>query len=504
MHIRVMGSMHSCFCFMFVAHGPTGRKGTKRGPVGLFVPKRDAPKRMSREDIRMNQNWKMVNSARIGEALDFYDNDKFVQDAVVMKLNHILGGGVHFRRKNHRQTGEAARWHSRVYIKIMEDLYRYGLAVGFAGWAVAPHDKYVGEPILIDLLSVDIYMLRDLWGRTALKFFPKEENSPLGQGETQYEIEGITVIEWKMPDANGSIRSISDVLKPDADIEADLEMFMVRACKFKCFPPVITQKMTQQSDVQPMFSAHSIVAQDSDQGRSNQLMQYARTAQEAQARTAMRNHNGAQATARDIENLRTKSGAHLLVYSNQVYLEDDRTVARSEPAQEPLRYIEFSQKRRDDVFAYFSIPPGVVSAGGSAGHRTGNSGSSANSMVVFINDQKQLKNRFLSITQDMFKAATYDVQALELVLDAAAKKKRRTTQDMKEELETDVEMPGIPEDRVLYDLYMLGALKYEALCTVLGDKHGMAPWVWNPTPALDVKLLNGIKPEPPKSHTDGR
>lgn len=472
------------------------------GPFAVAGSKRKhdrTSERMTRTQIRFNTNWKEVSKDKITEALDFFDSDKFVQDAITMKLNHILGAGVHFKRKFVKMTSEAKRWHSTTYTDLLRNVYRYCLSCGFAARSSIPHESYIGEPVLLDLKRVDTFIQSDIWGRITFKFFPSLEDSPFSTGEANLEIENVTIIPYSLPDSNGRIKSIADVLKADYVTERELQSYMLMACKLKCFPPLVTECVSNKQDTGTAYSAYGISKQlDGAVGPVTQQISAPQSyvAQTEHARSALRSLNGNLS-----ENQFSSNGAHELIYANQVFLDNDRSLARAESAQEPNRYIEYSQKRRDDVFAFFSIPPGVVQASGSANQRSSSAGSSANSMVVFINDQKQLKNKFLCIVQDMYDDITNSVHVLESIMDGAQKKQKKSNDVVRAESSTEVEMPGIPEDQVIMMLYMLGALSYETLCTTMASKHGLSETSFNAKPTIDVKLLNGIKPDLPKDKT---
>ena len=93
------------------------------------------------------------------------------------------------------------------------------------------------------------------------------------------------------------------------------------------------------------------------------------------------------------------------------------------------------------------------------------------------------------------------MDVLELVLDGAHRDKRSRPGDKQllHTIETEIEMPGIPEDAVVLQLYMMGIMAYDTVCSVMGGKHGLAKSSFNAKPTIDVKMLNGIKPDPPKA-----
>lgn len=468
--------------------------------VGLYVPERDTNERLTRDQMQFNPNWKTIPQDTILNALNFFDNDKFVQDAVGMKLNHILGGGITFHRRFHKMTPESIRWHSTTYTQLLRQIYRYGLACGFAAQSYKPHPEYVGEPILLDLTRVDIFVLTDMWGRSHFKFF-QSQSEVATASESSYEIPNVTIIPFKLPSADGCIKSIADVLQADFKTEMALRQYMVVACKLKCYPPLVTERMTVNTDKAGLYSSYGIggvnggVGTQIDSSQSDRISNE-KIQQERAGRLAMRELNSDTQGADDSLN---SNGVHALMYSNQVYVANDRTVARTEAAQEPNRYIEFSQKRRDDVFAFFSIPPGVVTAGGT-GDRS--SSSSMNSMAIFTNDQKELKNLFLSMVQTMYDVITRNAKTMDVIMENSRKKRRMDDDAVRSSVETDVGMPGIPEDDVVYRLYWMGALKYDALKEIMAAKHGLAmARSFNPTPTIDIKLLNGIEPKEPKQTT---
>jgi hypothetical protein len=483
--------------------GSNGAKRARGSIPGVYDPARDAPAaRMSRDQVSFLSQWKEIDSSKIAQALLFYDTDRVVQDAVNMKLNHILGGGISFKRRAHRMNPAAARWHSRTYVDILRQIYRYGLSCGFAAQSYKPHAEYIGEPILLDLARVEIYVLTDLWGSSHFKFFQAQAMSAgasMADDDSNLEIEHVTIIPFNLPTAEGRIRSIADMLLPDYLTEIDLQDYTVMACKLKCFPPLVTELHEQKTNTsqQQLYSSYGVNpalgGADGDAAGASASAN-ARLESDRAVKQALREFNSG---AKPVDGIGS-NGMHAAMYSNQVFIDKDRAVARVESAQEPNRYIEFSQKRRDDVFAFFSIPPGVVAPSGGSSQKS--SASSMNSMTVFINDQKQLKNRFLGIVQDMNASIATNQYILDGVMEGLSKRQRRDAGDIKLEAEIEVEMPGIPEDKVVLDLYMIGALTYDMVCDTMAAKHGLSrARAFNAKPAIDVKLLNGVKPEPPSA-----
>lgn len=464
---------------------------------GLFVEERDAPKsKCTRHFISGNSNWKHIPTEKITAALAFYDSDQYVQDAVKIKLNHILGAGITFKRRFHKMDDAATLWHSEKYSTLLRNIYRSLLSLGFAVWTCIPHEDYVGEPVLLDLETVDVFMISDMFGRVTLKYFPKHGVPLTADLNPDVELENMHVIMFTPPRRDGTISSIADALEPDYLFEKDLQLYSKMACKLKCFPALVSQQQSEKRAPADFYSAYSVSAQQGNQGAAaGRTVDHRQTvADEAQRARLHAINAGRPVTASDWVR---DTPTHMLMANNQVWLDADRTLARVEQAQEPNHYIAFSEMREKNVRAWFCIPPGV--AGGKSSDRGSTTGASANSMTIYNNDQKQIKNRFISIAKTIYGAITNSVNVLELVLEGVHDKRRkRDDGEIKAIVETEVDMPGIPEDQVIWQLYMMGFLTYDAVCDLMHGKYAFTRSSFCPKPSIDVKLLNGIQPEPPK------
>jgi hypothetical protein len=65
--------------------------------------------------------------------------------------------------------------------------------------------------------------------------------------------------------------------------------------------------------------------------------------------------------------------------------------------------------------------------------------------------------------------------------------------DIIEAMSIEVEMPGMPDDKKLFDAYKMGALKYEVLFRYQRAKHGYAKDAWHATPKVTLDVLNDVQ-----------
>lgn len=162
--------------------------------------------------------------------------------------------------------------------------------------------------------------------------------------------------------------------------------------------------------------------------------------------------------------------------------------------------IHFRNARMERVFMIFGIPMGMISASSLIGGKTS---MNQNALIVFTNTQKQKKQQLLTYLYDMY-ARIYSVHhALHRISDTPLGGMHELIQTHaakgnsfdRNEVGVRILMTGLPSDKLLNQLYLLGAIKYDAYIRFMANKHCIPIEDFHQTSKMTLLDLNGMKPE---------
>jgi hypothetical protein len=431
-----------------------------------------------------NLTFTTIRHEDITDLLDVYDMDGNVQAAANIMLDSLLNGGVEFRRKSKHLDERAKLWYSRVWTKWIREVYRSIMAIGWVACSWVPHSEYMGEPVVLSLDHLDADMAQTYLGKTYFRLFERMQNvGPLDIiyrkfKSAQVEVPNVRVFILDAPNRDGTLRSRISVLRPDIAHGDELARLTLEAERNRARPLMVTefqQEHTSSSVVNaPPITSGALYGNGS--GPIDDSFEHLTNDLNAGANRTMKTY-----------------------LPNQVYLEPNRKLVQHKSADVPAEFLAFRIARMERVFMIFGIPLSMISNVGSKGGRkdTG-TGQNSNAQMLFLNAQKDLRQTLLSFAKVLY----MDIYNDALIREHAAEHPdddRLDPKTLASEIDVTISMPSLPDDDVLYDMYMKGLIQNSAMIECLSARHGLPHSAFNAKPNISVKELNGIKPETGKA-----
>jgi hypothetical protein len=432
-----------------------------------------------------------------------YETDIDIQTFATASMNHALAGGIMFTRKNKKLEEESADWHNQVWGRWVRDVQKMLFSVGFCIASFVRHHKYGAEPTVLSLEHIDIKYHLDLNGIPHFRAWEKLEATDMvmieGQMFTRREIHSFKVWWIAPPTRDGTIKSQLTTLIADLTYEQHLLRVAFVADRQRACPPIVSQYVQQ-----PYKATNVTIPAAAQASQTPRLGDGSKPYQMHQLVDLMNSY-----TADDIDSLSGRMHSILDAKINnssseQVYLKDGRELVKQIMPEAPHDILlGFRQSRMVRVALCFGLTlpslthtPSKMSTGGDV-KKGGTKGADddGSRSVYFENYQRELKQRIITYIHQMYNYIHAAPFAIETIRSA---RQPIDVHELKESVMVTVSLPGQPEENVLYKLYTDGVLKYEAFVNYVSAKHSIPLDAFETTPKLDLKLLRGIEPPPPK------
>lgn len=446
-----------------------------------------------------------------------FENDIDIQTFSTACMNHALAGGIMFTRQNKRLDDEAADWNNQVWGTWVRQVHKMLFCLGFCLCSFKPHPKFGAEPTVLDLEHIDIRYHLDMHGTPHFRAWEKMDAQHLAFVRNDDDTRGlfsrrpITALKtWCVaaPTRAGVIRSQLTTLIADVLYEQHLLQVSLIADRARARPPLVTQYVQQPyknttaagltlpSSALPPTDAMAITPRLGDGSQPHQA---------AYVVNMMNTYSSGDigGMASRLDNLLKVN----LVNSSteQIYLKDGRELVKQISPEAPHDILlGFRQSRMVRVALSFGmtlpslthVPKGVhesseVKKGGARGRDDDGSRS-----VYFENYQRELKQRLVIYIHQMYNFIHAGPLAVEAVSEATRNKKALTPQEIQEDIQVNVALPGQPDEDVLYRMYTDGMLKYDAFVNYISSKHSIPMDAFELNPKLDLKELRGITDPP--------
>jgi hypothetical protein len=450
-----------------------------------------------------------------------YDKDSNIRTVCHIFYSTLFAGGVLFERKDAKLNQAAARWYDATWASWAEEVDRNQSSVGFAACSFTPHNEYVGVPTCIDLTTCMVLYRKDVFNRPHFVFFEclTGFNNPMGFLAARNSMKGVTGVFGSMyryipnvvvyyetePTSAGEIRSRVEVLAPDLDLDETLVVSTKMATISRSNPPLVLESVREPHDpeaiistVQPLSmmlgdgygpTGSSSSSSSSSMTRAQEEQMERQKYQYAQMLSMMGRTGAEKAEALARQHMRMIAAQGL----REHYLGEGRKYVNHHLAESPdALLIQFRAARMERVFQIFGIPIGMVSQQSSLGGKTN---MNENAMMVFMNTQKQKKQQLLNYMYDMYNRIYLVHHTLHVLANTP---KGELPQRKTEIPDTGINiiMTGLPLDEVVKELYIMGALRYEAFVKYMSSKHAIPEEDFNSSCEMSLDDLNGIKPEP--------
>jgi len=511
--------------------------------------------------------------------LRFFDEDPNIQGASEMVNSHLFSGGVHFDRRS-KELNEMAREHqSEIWTRFGKKINRYTFALGFYAYSFGQsEDDYQWEPIVLELEQVDVYYVKDIFGRFKFRYFKRGENSTIdfmnphamegGEGSDRdqtREIHGVITVVERPPQAapNGMFRIHSLIVPLIPDLVQETHMWTcwwIAATK-QSQPELITMQEIEKyneldvraisttgnfygdgkhvhPDTQRMMDENAQLVESSLTRQHRIKKQMMGTGLDFLSALKQNSEFGVEATRKtDQSDLSAR----------RIDLDPGQSVAKGPEAKAPDNLMEFRMARWERTLNTFGISLAMFSnasslAGGGRNNSIQNVGkgsSETNSSKMFLLSQRALKRRliqvFTSAYMQMAKGIMiedYKENQYRLFKKKREIEKRKNdakyykksieqnennkeySQEADEaddidshveefdwnkyddkEIQVKVDIPSLPDENVLWNMYTMGVLKYEKLKASLASIHGIQENDLESSPKVTLDVLHGIKPE---------
>lgn len=455
--------------------------------------------------MNIDDGFRHLNRDDILHFFHFFDRDVNVQAAAQIMTQSLLSGGVWIEHplgemnNDNQQQLDNLRW-SDWCKQLLRSLW----AVGFAAATFQFDEEQRLVPTVLKLELLDVRMRRDEIGKCEFKYYTR--NTP--SDPEQHELPNVITFIDKPPDINLRLCSTVSGLLSDFTYEMHMLQCTVTAERARAQPMLITEQV--ESRYNPNDFTVTRMQDDALLGDGARSFQESMRALTGNNRMNESELETLQYDVRDMWQ-RYMNSEHMHNDSRLQYLSSDgRAMAApqvlqtslSAPAEIPLKpqqkltrhvlpeapanLIPFRTERQVRVFMAFSVPMSMAahskSKANTASAQLNNNKQDTASKDVFLNAQKELKNKLLSYIREMYRYMNYNTQLLELLMDSAKKRRKLDEGELKQKLEPRITIASLPDENLARELYELGLLKPEAYVQMMCQKYGMDERDFNKNP----------------------
>jgi hypothetical protein len=444
---------------------------------------------------------------QMGELFNMYDYDTNVKTAAGIRLDALLAGSVLFLRQDEELDATATRWYSHVYSQLCRQIVRSLWAVGFAAIVIRPHKLYIGEPAVLDLMQLEVEYELGIDNAPKFAFYPLRgvetdaDRHPIPGVTVFYQVDQLPLVTYREA---VSFRSLLASLARDNGLENALRSAQITASARQARPTAVVARPIENVDVNNLSDQLHPLATHEGDGNT--------PADELQSMT-IANHNDREVAKRAYatsllfdmcQQLNVTSVAGLNKIDKSQLL---RAMQSAGPAVQQLRLqvgevlagqintegpgdllLNVMALRTERIWLTLGVPPSLLTQKNALGASTQVSESA---LMLFENAQRQLKTLLihaLHVVYDRVYRVHHQMYYLSKVL-AKGSKQKPTYEGLEAASNVEIQLPGLPSDTTVTELYQLGVLKYEAFCHFLQQKHGFLPSAFNEKPLIDVEDL---------------
>lgn len=488
------------------------------------------------EEWLSDTSYVALSNDAIHTLFSYYRSDSTICPAVELYQSCLFSGGIRFDREGKELSPDADRWYNSAWKLWASEVDDYFSVLGWCPCRLLPHSDFIGEPTVLNLSNMMILYKLDVDSKPHFVFFERVAISHNKKEQCGFRyVEHVVVYTTKhKPEADGSIVSNVSVMATDIAFEEGLVQATNEAIQSRAHPVLVLEEVNQKYDNEAIVSTISPLTMQKQ--TTTEFMGGGGGGDVSSIQLEKKTYEYAKAIGlagtEGMEQARNYAANYLR--ASQQYKEhpvpDGKKVANVHLAEAPGDLLSaFRDIRTERIYNLFGIPRGMVSDSSSSSSSGKKTSMNENANIVYITTQKQRKERVLSCIYDMYSrifkvhhTLQYLTRKRLLVKEEEDntnseeneneenknnnKKPRTTTSDDDDDkgntdLGMKITLSGTAEDSVLERLYMMGALKYESFVQIMASRYGLSEDSFNPAPEMDLKLLNGIKPEPTSTST---
>ncbi len=490
---------------------PNPNKSHRRGGGAARAPLDDITRPLIPES-----DFITLDVGDIRRKLHLYDTNQAIKIGVNTLFNALFCAEFLFSRIGWKLTETARFWYNTTYKDWLRDVFRCCYSTGFAAVSFVEHPVYGFEPQVIDIEQVDIKFHRDYLSRTTYILYPHEFRDNFGlplSAEMREPIPNVLILEMDKPTCDGRLRSRIANLESTMGFNDIMLHAALMAIQARAAPPLITEKEKTPYDPNQVRSAFNTAGSGAplytepgyNQTNPSDQAEYRQEVARMYEDIGLMNSLGTEGLARAEQYARSYMKNQLRSY-NQVYLESGRQYVKHTLPEVPTDIIAHLQFQMEQVWLILGVPPSMITSSTSTGGRKGGvSSGNTNVHTTFRESQQQLKLLALKFMKQMhlFMHGQSYVDDYKKTLKPGEKIDENKVQ---EALDFNIEIPGLPDQDNLNEMYLMGAVKWEKFIECCAAKHGMSIDGFNPKAPLTLQEANGIKEDvdkaqPPKKKT---
>jgi hypothetical protein len=477
------------------------------------------------EDWLGDSSYTALSNTSIMALFECFKTDSAIRAATEMYHSILFAGGVQIEREGASMQPNAKRWYEYTWTNWAREVDTSLCVLGFAACTVLPDADYVGRPVVLNLSNTLVLFKLDVYNQPHFVFFERVEGASNVNWSLRY-IPNVVVYVDQAPTGNGYIQSKIQVLSEDIELERQLIASVVAASKGRCNPTLVVESVNEAYDNEAITSTISPVllnsANNGEQGRSpqNPLPMPTSDAQRAHAQELERQQYAYSRLLGEVGPEGMRAHAQMTVAMQQRQqrrmpeheVEDGKKAVNVHLPEGPEELLmNFRNARVERVFNMFGIPMGMVSSG-STSSLSGKTSMNENANTVFVDTQKQRKQLLLTFINDMYRRiyeVHHKIQKLKTWSTSKSSSSSSSSSSIHDvmsdpDIGVTITLSGLAQYELLKDLWMMGALTYEAFVSIVSSKYAIPQHFFNEECEMELKDLNGVKPEAIGSEAAGK
>jgi hypothetical protein len=449
-----------------------------------------------------------LDSSRLKDLLHTYDNDSAIQKVVKITNDSLFAGSVLVYQEGDDLDDIVHTSNSEVWESWSRNNRRHMDAIGFViASYIDDEDQGRRIPTIMNLDHLTLRYFIDEHSMPHLKVYKYE-----GFRQVEIDPNSYQAFFEKPPTKDGLIQSRVSMMFKDSMIENEKLMHSQRAERMLADPPIILESVENKQDEQTLQSVitHLNPRVDTMENRESALLN-SNPNQKAVSMT-----DGSEGTASITTMLNSMTGAEQSMLMRQIQLNavtspqgqirlppEYKLVTNTTPTNLSADYILFRANRNETVCLLWGVPFSMFSNSSTTSKSSMGNGNNDNAMTIFNNSQNQRKVQLRRNIQKHYNWAFSMVNILNTIQEHNRKKRKYdeielVSSEMNKKVI--VEIPGIPDERVLVWYFKLGILKYDVLPRVAGALHGLRKTDFHDKPQLTLEEVNGIQIEEEKQN----
>lgn len=480
------------------------------------------------EELFSRNKYATIPPEQIFHALDLYDTETDICDAASINLTGLLSGGVFYKRKFHTLDSHYVQIMNEKSVRFSKSMWRYLFSISFAACIIDPEagDKDPFPFLVLPLEYLEVHYYCDSFGRMAFRYYRSltpEEQSEIQGSEMKQEIKNVHTFLWKPNffDRYGNLKSTVLSLCPELELFRVKKDVTIQADIMRANPSIITEVVPEKrdTDMPPLLPSTATYPGDGNNPHpQNETYQSARIPYGSKNAPMPHNRETMMQMFKATTNTQMND-----TYNSKVDIVIGRKLAHASNVEAPQDLLNVKVAKKEDIYQAFCIPMTMLSnassssnmrsatSGSSSGGGKSSSGNNASARALFQAHLGAMKtftvNMLKSMVQAYYTRSAYEECRSEYNKECkdipVAKRPAFNFDKVAATVEVDVIIPGQPDDSVLNDLFVMGALKYEYFKEAMSNRYCIPIDAFNDKMELTIEQMNGVQEKEPAAAQPG-